>query len=117
GANMVALHAHPPCPAITIGDRPVASPLARIEAETTARVTTLLHRHVELDDFQTLLIPLLDGTRDRAALLTEFERLVAKGDLSLDHQGKPLQEASQVRELLIEGLDLHLRGLARRGLL
>ena len=47
----------------------MASPLARLQARTSDRVTTLLHIPVTIADVNALkLLPLVDGTRDRAAL-------------------------------------------------
>ena len=48
------------------------SQLARFQAREGARVTSLRHQAVDLDDEQARkLIPLLDGTRDRDALLRD----------------------------------------------
>jgi SAM-dependent methyltransferase len=72
-ANLVRLHAHPPRMATTPGPRPHASPLARLQALERDRLTTLRHTSIRLeDDFGWRLVALLDGTRDRGALLTEL---------------------------------------------
>ena len=55
--------------ATTAGARPVASALARAQAGTGATVTTLRHDNLRLDDTERSLLQLLDGTRDRQALL------------------------------------------------
>jgi SAM-dependent methyltransferase len=51
------------------GLRPVASPLARMQAAEGALVATLRHVRVELPDFERAVLLMLDGTRDRAALV------------------------------------------------
>lgn len=67
--------------AATAGERPVASPLARWQAKQSPVVTTLRHALVELDDaIDRRLLTLLDGARDRLALVE------ALGDMS----GEPL---------------------------
>jgi hypothetical protein len=72
-ANLVRLHAHPPRMATTPGPRPHASPLARLQALERDRLTTLRHTSIRLeDDFGWRLVALLDGTRDRGALLAEL---------------------------------------------
>ena len=51
------------------GLRPVASPLARMQAAEGALVATLRHARVELPAFEREVLGMLDGTRDRAALV------------------------------------------------
>jgi hypothetical protein len=82
------------------GLRPRASALARIQARRGARITTLRHSVVEIQDpLARELISLLDGTRDRAALLAE------------------LQAFAGPEPLLLEALDANLVKLARRAIL
>jgi SAM-dependent methyltransferase len=74
-ANLVRLHVWAPPLATAPSERPRASALARLQAGEGTRVTTLLHTSVEVgDELGRRLIRLLDGTRDRAALLAELER-------------------------------------------
>ena len=99
--GMVQLYAAPPALAAEPGERPVASPLARIQAHTGETVTTPLHTSVEIRDaVARRLLVLLDGTRDRAALIEEL---------------LPLTGSS--RETLAPALDRNLVALARLGLL
>ena len=79
--RLVDLHVHPPAPAIRAGERPVAAPLARLQAGAGHPVVTnLRHRSVRLDDeVGRALLQRLDGTRDRAALAAEL-RALAGGD-------------------------------------
>jgi hypothetical protein len=60
------------------GERPAASALARLEAQSASLVTNQRHTAVELeDDTDRFLVMHLDGTRDRSALLAslaEFAR-------------------------------------------
>jgi protein-lysine methyltransferase-like protein len=74
-ANFVQLHMWAPKLATTPPERPVASAPARLQAASGTRVTTLRHAEVEVpDELGRRLIVLLDGTRDRAALLRELDR-------------------------------------------
>ena len=57
-----------PNPSSTIPDRPMVSPLARLQARRGVEMTTLLHHSMRLDSFERALVPLLDGHRDIAAL-------------------------------------------------
>lgn len=69
GAGMVQLHLWQPEMVSTVSERPLASPLARWQAQRQDTLTSLLHQAVEPDDELTRqLLLLLDGTRDHAAL-------------------------------------------------
>ena len=69
----VAFHAVPPPAAAAAGERPRASALARSQVLSGPVVTTLLSRRVRITDEPTgLLLRLLDGTRDRAAIREAF---------------------------------------------
>ena len=69
----VEFHAVPPPAAAAAGERPRASALARSQARPGAIVTTLLSQVVRVTDEPTgALLRLLDGTRDRAAILEAF---------------------------------------------
>ena len=74
-ANLVQLHVWTPPLATTPSERPVVSALARLQAAEGTRITNLRHATVEVnDDLGRRLVQLLDGTRDRAALLHELGR-------------------------------------------
>ncbi len=68
--RLVEFHAY--CPAFTtqIGDRPVASPVARYQAARGHEVTNLRHERVALDGTIRALLPHLDGHHDHATLAT-----------------------------------------------
>jgi SAM-dependent methyltransferase len=69
----VEFHAVPPPAATEAGERPRASALARSQARPGALVTTLLSQIVRVTDEPTAaLLRLLDGTRDRPAILEAF---------------------------------------------
>lgn len=64
----VELHSIAPAAAAAISERPEASPLARLQAETGSLVTNLRHDAVRLDEPARKMIGFVDGTRDRASL-------------------------------------------------
>lgn len=69
----IGFHATPPAAAPAAGPRPRASALARSQAQPGARVTSLFNSAVRVDDEPTArLLRLLDGTRDRAALMRDL---------------------------------------------
>lgn len=59
------------------GQRPCASPLARLQAETGRIVTNLRHFQVELEETERQLLTRLDGSLDRGQLEAVFQEIVA----------------------------------------
>jgi 2-polyprenyl-3-methyl-5-hydroxy-6-metoxy-1,4-benzoquinol methylase len=72
---IVNLHVHPPSLATRAGERPCASPLARLQARAgQEQVTSLLQTRVRLADPNALrLLALLDGSRQRAELAAAID--------------------------------------------
>jgi hypothetical protein len=98
-SGLLELHAVPSRFTLEAGERPRAFSLARLQAVSESLVTTLRHTSVELDDaLGRRLVTLLDGTRDRAALLKELA----------SESSEPLRA---------EDLERSLTGLARLALL
>jgi hypothetical protein len=80
-AGLVELHSLPPLFTTTAGERPQASPLARWQARTGPRLTTLRHTVIEAEgEIERQLVMLLDGTRDRTALKRELMPLTGHTD-------------------------------------
>lgn len=75
-AGLIQLHMWRPQIAPRATEYPVASPLARWQAETGTALTTLRHTTIDAKgDLERRLIALLDGTRDRPALVRELRPL------------------------------------------
>jgi methyltransferase-like protein len=95
------------------GEFPIASPIARQQAQTHTVVTTLLHDTVALEDsLSRALLVLLDGTRNRAALVAELSTLLKAPE---DQQRQAEYEALKAN--LSELVETHLKRLVRLGLL
>jgi SAM-dependent methyltransferase len=87
------------------GQRPAASPLARWQAQDEGIVTTLRHTSVELEDVvDRCLILLMDGTRERAALVEALQHFL---------RSRGMTGAEDVTEEALEG---RLERLAMQGL-
>ncbi len=72
-ADLIDLRASPPCWALAAGAKPRASLIARRSAATGSQTASLRHHTVALDnEMVCLVLGLLDGTRDRAALLAQL---------------------------------------------
>jgi SAM-dependent methyltransferase len=83
--NLVQLHVWTPEIATAPSERPVASALARLQAAAGSRITNLRHGTIDVpDELGRRLITLLDGTRDRAALLHELDRPADELERSLE---------------------------------
>src|SRR5439155_12513350 len=72
-ANLVSLHLHRPPFVLQVSDRPIAASLARVQAARGLRVACLRHSLVDLAPLDRIILPLLDGSRDRATLVTALE--------------------------------------------
>jgi len=85
-SGMVDLHVHPPPVTNKAPERPIASPLSRLQARTGDTLTTLLHTQVAIADANALrLLPLIDGTRDRAGLAAAVRQVTVDIDPSRTH--------------------------------
>jgi methyltransferase-like protein/2-polyprenyl-3-methyl-5-hydroxy-6-metoxy-1,4-benzoquinol methylase len=116
-ADLVELHVHPPRFANAPGKRPIASPLARLQAERGDRVTNLRRRVVELEGVDRLMLGPLDGTRDRSAVLEAMRGLVAADEFTLYQEDQPVRDPAQLDELLAAAVEPGLRRLAGLALL
>jgi methyltransferase-like protein/SAM-dependent methyltransferase len=115
--RLIELHVDTPHFTTEISARPLASPLARYQAQKVDRVVNLRHEVIILNDLDRHVLGLLDGTHDQAALLTSLEELVRQGKLMAQQDGQPLRDADRLRAVLSESLEQCLRRLAQSALL
>jgi methyltransferase-like protein/protein-L-isoaspartate O-methyltransferase len=117
-AGLVELHSYEPNFVVDVSERPVASRLARLQAENEDTVATLRHTGVRVEGaLERALLRRLDGTRDRAALVAELAALVESGEIGRDQVGVTSGDAHELRRALREGLERNLARLGRLGLL
>lgn len=83
------------------GDRPEASPVARLQARRQATVTNQRHDRVWLDELDRRLLTLLDGDHDRSALV---ETLLASGKVTTK-DSKPIRSRKLLKKELNQRLD------------
>jgi SAM-dependent methyltransferase len=103
--GMIDLHGHAPRYLETISERPVASPLARLQLRTGEVASTLLHSTMRFEDTPSrLVVQLLDGTRTRDEIAREV-----LGAFPPDNRPDPAA--------LKAGLDRNLDRLAKAALL
>lgn len=96
---------------------PLVSRLVAQQARHSPIVTNQRHEPVSLDIVGRSLAPVLDGTRDRAALVAELTRQVGMGQLRLDEDGRPITDEEESQEALTAAIDQMLDSFARRALL
>ena len=85
--------------------RPVASPLARLQAEHGPMVTNLRHEPVNLNELSRRMLPLLDGTRDVDALVAGVVRLAQEGKIGVrEMQNGPVVTDPVAQERILRHL-------------
>lgn len=114
--RLVEAHVHVSPFVPNVSERPIASPLARLQAEGEGLLTNLSHRSVRLDDFDRLVLRQLDGARDRAAMLDALAGLIDAGTLTLAQDGRALHGV-EARPLVEQALTQALQRLAQSALL
>jgi methyltransferase-like protein/2-polyprenyl-3-methyl-5-hydroxy-6-metoxy-1,4-benzoquinol methylase len=100
------------------GEKPKAAPLALYMCrQGRTRVFNQCHDVIDLDVMAQHILPTLDGTRDRTALLAQVEDLIRKGVLTAHQDGKLVADPALIRGTLEHLVDQSLTQLARNALL
>lgn len=117
-AGLAELHTYRPTVSRAVGERPMASPLARWQVQNCNFVTTFYHGTISVEDeIMRRLMVLLDGTRDRAALRGQLERVVIETEAAAGREVLALKPRAEVDSLLGNALEENLTKMARMGLL
>ncbi len=116
-ARVVNFHSFDPPIAVEPGDRPHATALARRTAAAGERVVSLRNHVAVLEDVDRLILSLLDGSRDQAAIVASLAADVAAGRLKLKGDGKPIVEPEEVRQALEPTVKSSLQRIAYQALL
>jgi methyltransferase-like protein/2-polyprenyl-3-methyl-5-hydroxy-6-metoxy-1,4-benzoquinol methylase len=117
GSDLIELHGMPITFARTISEKPTALPLARIQAARTPVVTNRRHEVVRLNDLDKHLVPLLDGTRDKPAIVAELTKVAQSGSLNVQKDGVTIYEPKEISGALTSVMDQALANVARMALL
>ena len=117
-AGLVELHVHVPEFVMEVSERPLASPLARWQARESRMVTNLRHATIQLEgELVRHLLVLLDGTRDRAALLRDLAAAAAADPAALQEAGGLPNDGGDLGQVLAGGLEANLQKVAQLALL
>jgi methyltransferase-like protein len=111
------LFLHPPVYIASPSERPLGSPVARLQADHSPVVTNTLHAMIGLNDVGRHVLQLADGTRTEKDLLDTLTGLVDKGDLLIQADSKPIRSGSEARPLLSQSLSRCLKKLCEDALL
>ncbi len=112
------LHLLAPVCTERIGERPVASPLARREAALGPFVTNQRRHVLKLDDDLARVVLLhLDGAHDRAALREVLAKEVREGRLGIAKDDAPVTDPAELARMLDALVDQTLRKMSGLALL
>lgn len=99
------------------GERPLASPTARWQAETSETVTNRRHEPVELSYVQRLMMRFLDGHHDRSEIVAALQELMKDETLVIHDAGQRIEAGPRAQQVLTEAINSNLPILARLCLL
>ncbi len=117
GSDLIELHGMPVTLFRTPGDKPTATGHARVTAARSGTVANRRHEIVKLNDLDKQLIPLLDGTNDRAALVEKLTAVAQTGTLNVQRDGLTLYAPDEIKAALASVMDHALANVARMGVL
>ena len=117
--GIVEFNVTPPRLVSRPSERPVASPLARLQSRESSEVANLRHFNILVEDpFSRRLLQLLDGSRDHHALLDDLVAIVESGAATVEtDQGATTGNPQEVRQFLAVELERKLAELAEMALL
>ena len=117
GSDLIELFGMPIGFARTAGEYPTALQLARINAAKTGIIANRRHEVVRLNELDRHLIPMLDGSNDRAALVTKLTEVAKAGGITVRQHDVPLTDPVKIRAAIESILEAALNNVARMGIL
>jgi methyltransferase-like protein/protein-L-isoaspartate O-methyltransferase len=118
GSGVIELSVHRPAMQLEVTTHPVASRMARWQAQRGKVVTSLLHFGVIMEDeLSRQLLTLLDGTRDHAALREALTEVMAPHLPLTKPDGTAVTERASLAAWIAETLEENLQKSARLALL
>ncbi len=115
--NLVDFHTYEPPFTLEPGEKPVGAPLARRQAVNSSKVISLRSTSAELHDLDRALLPHLDGTRDRAALVELMASWVSAGNLTVNRDDQQVTSPADTLVILQATLDERLKKIAADALI
>jgi methyltransferase-like protein len=94
GGGLVHAWVHPPKPLSPVGEKPLASSLARAQARLGNTVSNFRHQQIMLNDTERHLIGLLDGKHDRETLIDSLRSAFSVAAMMIKSKGEALKDVS-----------------------
>ena len=116
-SDLIELHGMPITFARTAGERPVALAHARLTAASTGLAANRRHEIIRLTELDRHLVPMLDGTNDRPALVNKLTDVAVGGALTIRKQDTPVTDREGVHAALASIIDEALIKVAGMGVL
>lgn len=116
-AAIVDLHSAPARFITSISEKPVASPLARWQANKGTMVFTLRHQSLNLNTLGQQIILLLDGKHDHQQLADAVVKLVEDDTIVLQENGITVTDADARARLATRQVNAMLEDFSRSALL
>lgn len=121
--GLLELHTYAPQFVTTISQYPKVSPLAQWQAQRSSKITNCRSQWFNIDNVLFLqLLPHLDGTHDRTALVALIDKWLKEGKMTINlknqQTGEPLTLNDENRQGILGGvLDNTLQKIAQSALL
>ena len=117
-SGVIEVHSHRPEMQLEVTARPVASRLARWQAQHSEVVTNLQHTSVILEnELSRLLLLLMDGTRDHAALCADLTAAMeSRLPLSMPNE-ITISDRTALQKMIADTLEENLQKCARLAVL
>lgn len=116
-AGLFEISAEPAHFVTTLSERPIASWLARQQATSGVVVTTRRHLTLQLDELSRQLLILLNGSRDRADLITDWLAVAVQLGLGIEQGGKKVTEPATIKKIMQDSQERILLYMASSALL
>ena len=117
-SGMLFLQSEPVNCTTKAGDKPLASLVARMDAEARSAYTTnARHESVALDAGALVVLPLMDGEHTIADLEGALLEAAQNGELTFARDGAPVTETKALKALVAEHLPNSIAGITGAGLL
>ena len=116
--GVAEFHIHPPQFVSKANEKPIASPLARLQSRMGVGVINLRHNNIAVEEaLGRHLLQLLDGSRDRNDLLNDLVIAVESGLIKVERADNSTREPIDIRKVLAVELEQYLAKAARLALL
>lgn len=118
--GFIRIHLDSPDFTDKIGKKPVAFPLARLQAQTNRMVkcvTNAQHTMVSTDLFANMCIAMMDGKHTKEDMIDSIVRDVQSGSVTLNRDNRKITDETEIRTEVAAKVDHILKNCANQALL